>query len=77
MIDLLYTFGVGIAFSFGVFSGAVLCQLATREGRKDFIASRDELAEDIQQRVSEQVGHLGDIASSLENISELMLKRGE
>ena len=33
MWDLLYAFGIGLAFAVGVGAGAFLCRIVTKEGR--------------------------------------------
>lgn len=35
MIDILHSFGCGIAFAAGVTVGVLLCRAATKEGRKE------------------------------------------
>jgi len=55
MIDYLHAFGIGIAFSVGVVTGATLCTLATRQGRKE---AADEMRKHFAQVEERLTGSL-------------------
>ncbi len=52
MIDLLHSFAVGIAFSVGVCTGALLCTIATRAGRKEAQQSFKDSQDKIERRLA-------------------------
>ena len=66
MADIFYAFGIGIGFSVGVLSGAMLCQLATRAGRKDFEKMVEKTNLMTEDRLLDYVVNTDRIASCLE-----------
>lgn len=74
MWEIIHSFGAGIAFALGVFSGAVLCQLASRKGREEFVADMKAEREAMEKRLVEQCEGVLRIAVAMENISELKLR---
>ena len=58
MTGILYSFGCGIAFSVGVVCGAVLCRLATAQGRKDFLDASEKASQAYQERLNSLVSGL-------------------
>ena len=53
MLDILYAFGIGIGFSVGVITGAVLCSFTTRQGIKDREESWNKRQDGIEVRLGE------------------------
>ena len=73
MWEVIHSFGAGIAFALGVFSGAVLCQLANRKAREEFVSDMKAEREALETRLVEQCEGVLRIATAMENISELKL----
>jgi len=74
MLELLHSFAIGIAFSVGVFSGAVLCQMCNRKAREEFVADMKAEREAVEARLLEQCEGVLRIASAMENLTELKLR---
>lgn len=72
MIDLLHAFAVGIAFSVGVVTGAILCQLATRKGREEAKVEYIKHYQAVEDRLMASLGCHQRMASSIETISRLI-----
>lgn len=70
MIDYLNAFGIGIAFSFGVISGATLAQLATNKGREDVRKDIEEHNKNVNDRLMLTAEKTGEIASYLKIIAD-------
>ena len=68
MVDIIYTFGIGISFALGIGIGAYLCRLAILQGRKDVdegIVFHNKM---VESRLKKYVEHTDRIASALEKL---------
>ena len=74
MWGVLHCFGAGIAFAFGVCSGAILCQLANAKGREEFVADLKSDREAIEQRLSKQCENSLRMAVALESLASRNVK---
>jgi uncharacterized membrane-anchored protein YhcB (DUF1043 family) len=70
MIDILHSFGAGIAFAVGVTVGAILCRIATREGRKEITDDWKQHQAKVEDRLSKYVVESGRMATALEMIAK-------
>lgn len=70
MIDILHSFGAGIAFAVGVTVGAILCRIATREGRKEITDDWKQHQTKVEERLSKYVVESGRMAAALEMIAK-------
>lgn len=70
MSDLLYAFGIGMAFAIGVVVGGFLCSLATRRGRNELSKSVTDHYNRVEDRLAHYVAHNERIAVALETISK-------
>jgi len=71
MWDMLYAFGIGISFSVGVMIGATLCRIATKEGRKDMMASVEAHNKMVEERLSKSIFQHTRIADSLSHLVDI------
>ncbi len=69
MIDILHSFGAGIAFAVGVTVGAVLCRIASAEGRKEITREWKEHQNKVEDRLAKYVIESGRIATALESMA--------
>lgn len=69
MSSLIYSFGIGLSFAVGIFTGAFLCSLATRKGREGLNKSILEHNERVENRLAGYVEHSARIAIALESIA--------
>jgi len=74
MIELIHTFFAGITFSVGVLAGAILCQMASKQGRKDAVEEARKTNEKIHERLNESLFCHQRMADSLEIFVELKRK---
>jgi hypothetical protein len=70
MISILHAFAVGIAFSIGVVSGAILCGFATRKDRDAFKKVMAENQKRTEERLLAYVLNTGRIADALEKAAD-------
>ena len=66
MWDVLYAFGIGIGFSVGVITGAVLCSFTTRQGIKAKEESWNKRQDGIEVRLGETLVQTTRIAEAME-----------
>lgn len=65
MWDMLYAFGIGIAFSVGIVAGAALCRLASKEGRKEELELWRKHRDEVEERLGKTVFQQSRIADAL------------
>jgi len=70
MWELIHSFGAGIAFAFGVCSGAVLAQMANRKARDEFVADVKREHAAVNERLTEQVAAITRVAIAAEMVSD-------
>ena len=66
MWDVVHSFLIGIGFSVGVCSGAILCQLANKAGRQDFFKAVEDTNRMAEERLRGYVENTARIACVLE-----------
>lgn len=71
MIDILNTFLSGITFALGVALGAVLCRMATKDGRKETAEEVREINNKIHDRLNSSLLCHERMALSLEALVDL------
>ena len=69
MLDFLYAFGIGIAFSLGICVGAFLAQMATKAGRKELDEKFMSHTSIVEKRLASYVEHTSRIADTLDSIN--------
>ena len=70
MMQLLYSFGIGLAFTVGIFTGAFLCTAATRKGRESLANDMREHNERVENRLIGYVNNTARIAAALETLTD-------
>ena len=68
MFELLHSFAVGIAFSVGVVAGAMLCRIATTEGRKEMARETEARWKATEDRLAKYVLNTERIALAIESL---------
>jgi len=68
MWDMIHAFGAGIAFALGVFSGAVLCQMANRKAREEFVNDVKAEREAMHERLTDPVAAITRVAIASEQL---------